>query len=132
MTLCNVYFSVAEAAMAEANEECELEQLVTQDDSKEDRSDETPPATSGISKITQTSPATPMSNKLSGSSMRVNPSSSMKANKAATNSTKLLYVNEKLNQGQSVRSDSSGKLGRERPTASRSHHPKRGIVQFPV
>lgn len=53
--------------MAEGGEECELQQLVPAEDDCRllNKSGEvTPPVTPGISKVTQTSPTSPISNKV--------------------------------------------------------------------
>jgi hypothetical protein len=56
--------------MAAAGEECELQQLVPPDDDFRTMSksgEVTPPVTAGVSKVTQTSPTSPDSNKVSNS-----------------------------------------------------------------
>jgi hypothetical protein len=57
--------------LAVESEECELQQLVPPDDDSRlmSKSGEvTPPVTSGVSKVTQTSPTSPDSNKVSNMS----------------------------------------------------------------
>ena len=54
--------------MAAESEECELQQLVPPDDDTRVTSksgEVTPPVTAGVSKVTQTSPTSPDSNKVS-------------------------------------------------------------------
>ncbi|XP_066998685.1 uncharacterized protein [Anabrus simplex] len=141
--------------MAEGGEECELEQLVPADDDSRPLSksgEVTPPVTPGISKVTQTSPTSPISTKISstGGSVRGVTShgstSSQNLNRPATAPTiatsshntpgagslagRALYLNEKLSRGLSLTSDSSGKQNREQrlnPAAARLHNTKRVV-----
>ncbi|XP_066998686.1 coiled-coil domain-containing protein 28A isoform X2 [Anabrus simplex] len=142
--------------MAEGGEECELEQLVPADDDSRPLSksgEVTPPVTPGISKVTQTSPTSPISTKISstGGSVRGVTShgstSSQNLNRPATAPTiatsshntpgagslagRALYLNEKLSRGLSLTSDSSGKQNREQrlnPAAARLHNTKRDVT----
>ncbi|XP_063215930.1 coiled-coil domain-containing protein 28A isoform X4 [Bacillus rossius redtenbacheri] len=144
--------------MAEESAECELQQLVSTDDDQplDNRPGEiTPPITSTSTKVTQTSPTSPVSNKMSSStgSLRgvgVQGSVARSINRVTTvpaivstsaitsptagsasgsQQTKFLYVNEKLSRGPSLMSDSSvrpAQAARLNPVAARLHNTKRG------
>lgn len=63
--------------MAAEGEECELQQLVPPDDDSRVMSksgEVTPPVTAGVSKVTQTSPTSPDSNKVSNNNNDVHTS----------------------------------------------------------
>ncbi|GLG96155.1 Coiled-coil domain-containing protein 28B [Gryllus bimaculatus] len=142
------------ATMAEGGEECELQQLVPPDDDPRlaSKSGEvTPPITPGISKVTHTSPSSPLSYKVSSganSSKGIHSQGSLRLNRTATapamsssnlntpqgsslggqQQTRLLFVNEKLSRGPSLISESSGRQ-RLNPAAARLHNTKRGEEQ---
>nr|CAD7401586.1 unnamed protein product [Timema cristinae] len=129
--------------MAEGLEECELQQLVPADDDPRhtgSKSGEVTPPVPGVSKVTQTSPLSPVSNKVSsgGGSLRgatiqgatcfshldTNNNSSASGSQHA----KFLYVNEKLPRGPSLMSDNSTKPCRINPIAARLHNTKRDVT----
>ncbi|KAK7873534.1 hypothetical protein R5R35_008787 [Gryllus longicercus] len=140
--------------MAEGGEECELQQLVPPDDDPRlaSKSGEvTPPITPGISKVTHTSPSSPLSYKVSSganSSKGIHSQGSLRLNRTATapamsssnlntpqggslggqQQTRLLFVNEKLSRGPSLISESSGRQ-RLNPAAARLHNTKRVRAQ---
>ncbi|KAK7873532.1 hypothetical protein R5R35_008787 [Gryllus longicercus] len=139
--------------MAEGGEECELQQLVPPDDDPRlaSKSGEvTPPITPGISKVTHTSPSSPLSYKVSSganSSKGIHSQGSLRLNRTATapamsssnlntpqggslggqQQTRLLFVNEKLSRGPSLISESSGRQ-RLNPAAARLHNTKRDVT----
>nr|CAD7568640.1 unnamed protein product [Timema californicum] len=141
--------------MAEGLEECELQQLVPADDDPRhtgSKSGEVTPPVPGVSKVTQTSPLSPVSNKVSsgGGSLRGATIQGSTASRTLTRITtvpiigtssitsptagsasgsqhaKFLYVNEKLPRGPSLMSDNSTKPCRINPIAARLHNTKRG------
>lgn len=143
--------------MAAEGEECELQQLVPSDDDfrlMSKSGEVTPPVTAGVSKVTQTSPTSPDSNKVSssagsvrgaqsqgsggsrnpnrmsavpilGTSAITSPAGSVSGNQH----TKFLYVNERLSRGPSIMLDNSSRSSREprlNPVAARLHNTKKG------
>nr|CAD7194080.1 unnamed protein product [Timema douglasi]CAD7257360.1 unnamed protein product [Timema shepardi]CAD7396514.1 unnamed protein product [Timema poppensis] len=143
--------------MAEGLEECELQQLVPADDDPRhtgSKSGEVTPPVPGVSKVTQTSPLSPVSNKVSsgGGSLRGATIQGSTASRTLTRITtvpiigtssitsptagsasgsqhaKFLYVNEKLPRGPSLMSDNSTKPCRINPIAARLHNTKRDVT----
>ncbi|KDR09859.1 coiled-coil domain-containing protein 28A isoform X2 [Zootermopsis nevadensis] len=143
--------------MATEGEECELQQLVPSDDDSRMMSksgEVTPPVTAGVSKVTQTSPTSPDSNKVSSSAGSVrgaqsqgsggsrNPNRMSAAPILGTSAitspagsvtgsqhTKFLYVNERLPCASSLMLDNSpsSREPRLNPVAARLHKTKKGI-----
>jgi len=145
--------------MAAESEECELQQLVPPDDDTRVTSksgEVTPPVTAGVSKVTQTSPTSPDSNKMSSSAGSVrgtqsqgsggsrNPNRMSAAPILGTSAitspsggsvsgnqqTKFLYVNERLSRGPSITLDNASRSSREprlNPVAARLHNTKKGM-----
>ncbi|XP_063215927.1 uncharacterized protein LOC134527305 isoform X2 [Bacillus rossius redtenbacheri] len=160
VNFCAVITNMVIGGMAEESAECELQQLVSTDDDQplDNRPGEiTPPITSTSTKVTQTSPTSPVSNKMSSStgSLRgvgVQGSVARSINRVTTvpaivstsaitsptagsasgsQQTKFLYVNEKLSRGPSLMSDSSvrpAQAARLNPVAARLHNTKRDVT----
>ncbi|XP_049845831.1 coiled-coil domain-containing protein 28B isoform X3 [Schistocerca gregaria] len=142
--------------MAEGGEECELQQLVPPDDDSrlQTKSGEvTPPVTPGISKVTQTSPTSPVSNKVSSGGGSIHGSATSRTlNRTATAPSigntpltgtvagsqplRLLFINEKLSHEKLSRGPSLSDAGSARqsrdarlnPAAARLHNTKRDVT----
>ncbi|XP_069702341.1 uncharacterized protein [Periplaneta americana] len=146
--------------MATESEECELQQLVPPDDDARvmiKSGEVTPPVTAGVSKVTQTSPTSPDSNKMSSSAGSVRGAQSQGSggsrnlNRMSTapilgtsaitspgggsvggnQHTKFLYVNERLSRGPSLMLDNSSRSSREprlNPVTARLHNTKRDVT----
>ncbi|GFG29857.1 hypothetical protein Cfor_00787 [Coptotermes formosanus] len=146
--------------MAAESEECELQQLVPPDDDTRVMSksgEVTPPVTAGVSKVTQTSPTSPDSNKVSSSAGSVRGTQSQGSggsrnlnrmsaapvlgtsaitspsggSVSGNQHTKFLYINERLSRGPSITLDSSSRSSREprlNPVAARLHNTKKDVT----
>ncbi|XP_049806024.1 uncharacterized protein LOC126248744 isoform X2 [Schistocerca nitens] len=141
--------------MAEGGEECELQQLVPPDDDSrlQTKSGEvTPPVTPGISKVTQTSPTSPVSNKVSSGGGSIHGSATSRTLNRTTTAPsigntpltgtvagsqplRLLFINEKLSHEKLSRGPSLSDAGSARqsrdarlnPAAARLHNTKRVV-----